>query len=67
MMYTVTQWEDVDGTSVCRNTWRLQAKDTNEAVLQAIPFRDSLDGEFRCFRYHGEYRSRQLTVRAVAD
>jgi len=66
MVYTVTQWKDIGGTRILLNTWRLHAKDANEAVMTAIPFEDTLEGEFTCFRYHGEYRSPKLVVRAVA-
>ena len=67
MLFTVTQWEDRDGTSVCRNTWKIQALNASVAVLKGIPFEDTLEGEFRCFKFHGEYRSPKLLVRAVAD
>jgi hypothetical protein len=67
MIYTVTKWEDIGGNRILRNAWTLQAKDANEAVLQAIPFEDTLEGEFTSTQFHGEYRSPELLVRAVAN
>lgn len=66
IMYHVTQWQDIGGNRILLNSWSIQARDANEAVLSVIPFQDTLDGEFTCFRYHGEYRSPKLVVRAVA-